>query len=182
MPVADTSAVPVLAAPPPALEVLARAGAIVPLVLLILWEVLSRAGVGQQALQLVHRPTSYGDVTRAQKRLKWDEAFVLQVVLAHGGRGLLGGREPLLKVRLRALEGKPLKPAGVAIGPGGQEKASKWSIAEARKYNKDADGIDANAPVNGEAEPEVQQPGRQQRRGGPRAQEGREGRQGGEEG
>ena len=36
----------------------------------------------EQALQMVHRPTSYGDVTRAQKRLKWDEAFVLQVVLA----------------------------------------------------------------------------------------------------
>jgi nucleolar protein 58 len=63
----------------------------------------------------------------------------------------------LVERRLRALEGKPLKPAGVAIGPGGQEKASKWSIAEARKYNKDADGIDANAPVNGEAEPEAAQ-------------------------
>jgi nucleolar protein 58 len=59
--------------------------------------------------------------------------------------------------RLRALEGKPLKSAGVAIGPGGQEKASKWSITEARKYNKDADGIDADAPVNGEPAPEVAQ-------------------------
>ncbi|MCW2681370.1 MAG: ATP-dependent helicase RecG [Frankiales bacterium] len=35
-----------------------------------------------EALRLIHQPTSYGDVTRAQKRLKWDEAFVLQVVLA----------------------------------------------------------------------------------------------------
>ncbi len=33
-------------------------------------------------LRLIHQPTSYGDVTRAQQRLKWDEAFVLQVVLA----------------------------------------------------------------------------------------------------
>jgi nucleolar protein 58 len=63
----------------------------------------------------------------------------------------------LVERRLRALEGKPLKPAGVAIGPGGQEKASKWSITEARKYNKDADGIDADAPANGELAPEVQQ-------------------------
>ena len=63
----------------------------------------------------------------------------------------------LVERRLRALEGKPLKPAGVNIGPNGQEKASKWSITEARKYNKDADGIDADAPVDGEAEPEVQQ-------------------------
>jgi len=63
----------------------------------------------------------------------------------------------LVERRLRALEGKPLKPVGVNIGPNGQEKASKWSINEARKYNKDADGIDADAPVDGEAEPEVQQ-------------------------
>jgi nucleolar protein 58 len=63
----------------------------------------------------------------------------------------------LVERRLRALEGKPLKSAGVAIGPGGQEKASKWSITEARKYNKDADGIDADAPVNGEPAPEVEQ-------------------------
>lgn len=58
----------------------------------------------------------------------------------------------LVERRLRGLEGKPLKPTGVAIGPGGQEKASKWSINEARKYNKDADGLDADAGVNGEAE------------------------------
>ena len=36
----------------------------------------------EQALQMVHRPTSMGEVTRARQRLKWDEAFVLQVVLA----------------------------------------------------------------------------------------------------
>ena len=64
----------------------------------------------------------------------------------------------LVERRLRALEGKPLKPAGVNIGPNGQEKASKWSITEARKYNKDADGISADADVNGEEPaPAVQQ-------------------------
>ena len=36
----------------------------------------------EQALRMVHQPSSYADVTRAQQRLKWDEAFVLQVVLA----------------------------------------------------------------------------------------------------
>lgn len=69
----------------------------------------------------------------------------------------------LVERRLRGLEGKPLKPAGVAIGPGGQEKASKWSINEARKYNKDADGIDADAPVNGEAETEAPAPSKKRK-------------------
>ena len=36
----------------------------------------------EQALQMVHRPTSTAEVTQARQRLKWDEAFVLQVVLA----------------------------------------------------------------------------------------------------
>ncbi|KAH9828511.1 Nucleolar protein 58 [Teratosphaeria destructans] len=56
--------------------------------------------------------------------------------------------------RLRALEGKPLKSSGVAIGPSGQTpQPGKWSIKEARKYNADADGIDADAKpaVNGDA-------------------------------
>ena len=34
------------------------------------------------ALRLVHRPQTRADVTRAQQRLRFDEAFVLQVVLA----------------------------------------------------------------------------------------------------
>ena len=34
------------------------------------------------ALRLVHKPQSWQDVQRAHQRLKWDEAFVLQVVLA----------------------------------------------------------------------------------------------------
>nr|WP_196791814.1 ATP-dependent DNA helicase RecG [Motilibacter deserti] len=35
-----------------------------------------------EALRLVHRPQTRGDVTRALQRLRWDEAFVLQVALA----------------------------------------------------------------------------------------------------
>ena len=45
-----------------------------------------------------------------------------------------------LERRLRHLEGKPLAPRGVQIGPEGQQK-SKWEIKEARKYNTDADGL-----------------------------------------
>ena len=67
----------------------------------------------------------------------------------------------MLERRLRALEGKPLKPSGVAIGPQGQKsqgpQPGKFDLKEARKYNPDADGIDADAEpaaapaVNGEA-------------------------------
>ncbi len=38
-------------------------------------------GLGE-ALQLVHRPRGWADVQSARSRLKWDEAFVLQVTLA----------------------------------------------------------------------------------------------------
>ena len=34
------------------------------------------------AIRLIHRPNNRADIERAQLRLKWDEAFVLQVVLA----------------------------------------------------------------------------------------------------
>ena len=57
----------------------------------------------------------------------------------------------MLERRLRALEGKPLRPAGVAIGPNGQKvlpgqlQPGKFDLKEARKYNPDADGIEADA-------------------------------------
>nr|OQO21258.1 Nucleolar protein 58 [Rachicladosporium sp. CCFEE 5018] len=51
----------------------------------------------------------------------------------------------LVERRLRALEGKPLRSTGVAIGPQGQSQPGKWEIKEARKYNPDADGIAADA-------------------------------------
>src|SRR4051794_34294667 len=35
----------------------------------------------EQALRLIHRPDTWADVDRAKQRLKWDEAFVLQVTL-----------------------------------------------------------------------------------------------------
>lgn len=52
--------------------------------------------------------------------------------------------------RLRAMEGRSLKPTGVGIGPAGQTAAtqpSKWEIKEARKYNKDADGLTGDEPA-----------------------------------
>lgn len=49
-----------------------------------------------------------------------------------------------LERKLAALEGKPLKPRGVAIAPNGVSttpQPKKWEIKEARKYNADADGL-----------------------------------------
>ena len=51
----------------------------------------------ESALETVHRPTTWTtwpDITRAKDRLKWDEAFVLQVTLAQrrlAARALPGG-------------------------------------------------------------------------------------------
>ena len=48
-----------------------------------------------------------------------------------------------LERKLAALEGKPLKPRGVAIGPNGATaQPGKFNINEARKYNPDADAVD----------------------------------------
>ena len=49
-----------------------------------------------------------------------------------------------LERKLAAMEGKPIKPRGVAIAPNGiaiTEQPKKWEIKEARKYNPDADGL-----------------------------------------
>lgn len=47
---------------------------------------------------------------------------------------------------LRRLEGKPLAPKGVSVGPNGQAavQPSKWDVKEAKKYNADADGLEAD--------------------------------------
>lgn len=46
---------------------------------------------------------------------------------------------------LRRLEGKPLVAKGISVGPNGQAAAqpSKWDVKEAKKYNADADGLEA---------------------------------------
>lgn len=53
-----------------------------------------------------------------------------------------------LERALRGLEGKPLLPRGVAVGPNGQPVAApKWEVKEARKYNTDADGLAGDEPA-----------------------------------
>jgi nucleolar protein 58 len=62
-----------------------------------------------------------------------------------------------LERKLAAMEGKPLKPRGVAIGPNGvpgTTQPQKWEIKEARKYNPDADGLAGDeAPAKQEKKP-----------------------------
>ena len=55
------------------------------------------------ALRLIHRPSDLSEVVRAKKRLAWDEAFVMQVVLAQR------------RAATRALAGTPreARPGGV---------------------------------------------------------------------
>ncbi|ESZ97314.1 nucleolar protein NOP58 [Sclerotinia borealis F-4128] len=50
---------------------------------------------------------------------------------------------------LRGLEGKPLLPRGVAVGPNGKSTSApgKWEVKEARKYNADADGLAGDEPA-----------------------------------
>ncbi|OCK75128.1 Nop domain-containing protein [Lepidopterella palustris CBS 459.81] len=51
-----------------------------------------------------------------------------------------------LEKRLRALEGKPLRPTN-ANGTPMQATKGKWEVKEARKYNADADGLTGNEPA-----------------------------------
>ncbi|KAF6828782.1 Nucleolar protein 58 [Colletotrichum plurivorum] len=54
---------------------------------------------------------------------------------------------------LRKLEGKPLLPKGVSVGPDGQLTApGGFSLKETRKYNADADGVD-ETEANGNKTP-----------------------------
>ncbi|CAK44334.1 nucleolar protein 58 [Aspergillus awamori] len=53
-----------------------------------------------------------------------------------------------LERKLAAMEGKPLKPRGVAIAPNGAPQAQKFEINEARKYNADADAVTGDEPAS----------------------------------
>lgn len=48
-----------------------------------------------------------------------------------------------LEKKLASLEGKPIRPRGVAVAPNGvaTPQPKKWEIKEAAKYNADADGL-----------------------------------------
>ncbi|KAL6715285.1 Nucleolar protein 58 [Lecanora helva] len=64
-------------------------------------------------------------------------------------RGLVGAESRArIENRLAALEGKPLRPKGVAIAPNGVSfTPGKWEVKEARKYNPDADGLVGDEPA-----------------------------------
>jgi nucleolar protein 58 len=51
--------------------------------------------------------------------------------------------------QLRVLEGKPVLPRGVAVGPNGAAATTtgKWEVKEARKYNADADALAGDEPA-----------------------------------
>jgi ATP-dependent DNA helicase RecG len=51
-------------------------------------EVRGRHGLAglREAFRMIHRPADWGEIQRAEKRLKWDEAFVLQAALAQRRR------------------------------------------------------------------------------------------------
>ena len=54
----------------------------------------------------------------------------------------------ILERRLAGLEGRSIKPKGVAIAPNGiSHKPGKWEVKEARKYNPDADGLAGDEPA-----------------------------------
>lgn len=60
------------------------------------------------------------------------------------------GVEARIKIerQISKLEGKPLKAKGVAIAPNGvASQPGKWEVKEARKYNKDADGLTGDEPA-----------------------------------
>ena len=66
------------------------------------------------------------------------------------------GREARYKIerQLAKLEGKPIRAKGVAIGPNGvSTQPGKWEVKEARKYNKDADGLVGDEPAAAAAQP-----------------------------
>ncbi|GIJ87942.1 nucleolar protein 58 [Aspergillus pseudoviridinutans] len=54
-----------------------------------------------------------------------------------------------LERKLAGMEGKPLKPRGVAIGPNGASvQPKKFEINEARRYNADADALTGDQPAS----------------------------------
>ena len=68
-----------------------------------------------------------------------------------------------LERKLAAMEGKPIKPRGVAIAPNGAtEQPKKFEIKEARNYNPDTDAIAGGEPASAkkarrESEKEIQE-------------------------
>ncbi|CAG8295545.1 unnamed protein product [Penicillium olsonii] len=53
-----------------------------------------------------------------------------------------------LERKLAGMEGKPMKPRGVAIAPNGAAQPEKFDLKEARKYNPDADALASEEPAS----------------------------------
>ncbi|KAJ5481322.1 hypothetical protein N7475_000134 [Penicillium sp. IBT 31633x] len=53
-----------------------------------------------------------------------------------------------LERKLAGMEGKPIKPRGVAIAPNGDAQPQKFDLNEARKYNPDADALASEEPAS----------------------------------
>lgn len=70
-----------------------------------------------------------------------------------------------LERKLAAMEGKPLKPRGVAIAPNGvSTQPKKWEIKEARKYNPDADALTGEEAPAVEAAPLASKKGKKDKK------------------
>ncbi|KAI9036285.1 RNA-processing protein NOP58 [Aspergillus affinis] len=79
---------------------------------------------------------------RVDALAEWDEEATEEDKCALGTEARYN-----LERKLAAMEGKPLKPRGVAIAPNGAPvQAQKFEINETRKYNADADAMTGDEP------------------------------------
>src|SRR6266851_2847887 len=80
-----------------------------------------------RALNAVHRPEDEQDKNRAVRRLKWDEAVMLQVVDAAGQAALLAPTEVLAQQHHRSIS-QMLGPLAMAGLLGGAEQATRVAL------------------------------------------------------
>src|SRR6266702_4078905 len=80
-----------------------------------------------RALNAIHRPADEQDMYRAVRRLKWDEAFMLQVVDAAGQAALLAPTEVLAQQHHRSIS-QMLGPLAMAGQLGGAEQATRVAL------------------------------------------------------
>ncbi|KAH8424181.1 RNA-processing protein NOP58 [Aspergillus melleus] len=79
---------------------------------------------------------------RVDALAEWDEEATEEDKCALGTEARYN-----LERKLAAMEGKPLKPRGVAIAPNGAPvQPQKFNVNEARKYNADADALTGDEP------------------------------------
>lgn len=78
---------------------------------------------------------------------EWDEDVTEEEKAALGTEARFN-----LERKLAGMEGKPMKPRGVAIAPNGTSQPQKFDLKEARKYNPDADAMETDAPASAKKE------------------------------